>query len=248
MRKLFEIDINEDYRRAIISQYFLMIFTFLLSITVRTHERSIIDFGFVLEFILLILIFRFYFRAQKKRNYAYWGITFLIGGFLFFNVLHYTFIDYDIFILYISFLAGIFLAINSYVMSSPLFYPRVQWWEYDFRYRGDLKIIVKDGSACFEGRLTDLRRGSGCVEVFGYIPLDSTIRIELTLNDQVYMIAGEVKTNKQVTPGRPTRYGVKFDISDNEIKSTYLEIKNHWDHNKNARFRNKFAGIEDNEA
>lgn len=243
MRKLFEIDINEDFRRAIISQYFLMIFTFLLCLTVRTHERSIIQFGFVIEFLIIAIVFRFYFQAQKKRNYAYWGLTFLVGGYLFFNILHYTFVDYNIFILYITFLAGIFLAINSYVMSSPLFYPRVQWWEYDFRYRGDLKIIVKDGSACFDGRLTDLRRGSGSVEIFGYLNLDSTIEIELDLDEHIYQITGEIKTNKQTTPGRPTRYGVKFDMSDTDIKKIYNDIKRQWDHNKKAKIRNKFSSI-----
>ena len=243
MRKLFEIDINEDFRRAIISQYFLMVFTFLLSIVVRTHERSVIDFSFLVELILLILTFRFYFQAQKNRNYAYWGITFLVAGFLLMNVLHYTFVDYDIFILYISFLAGIFLAINSYVMSSPLFYPRVQWWEWDFRYRGDLKTIVKIGEKSFEGRVTDLRRGSGSIEAFDYIALDSIVTLEVTVDEKVYIVDAIVKTTKQVTPGRPIRYGMKFELSDDAVKETYTKIIKVWNESKKAKLRNKFSEI-----
>lgn len=243
MKSLFEIDINEDFRRAIISQYFLMIFTFLLSIVVRTHERSVIEFSFLIEIILLVLTFKFYFQAQKNRNYAYWGITFLIAGFLLMNVLHYTFVDYDIFILYISFLATIFLAINSYVMSSPLFYPRVQWWEYDFRYRGDLKTIIRDHYDSYEGRVTDLRRGCGCIEAFRYIQPENTVNLEISIQDKVYILQAIVKTTKQVTPGRPLRYGIKFNLADDNIKSTYLEIKKIWDENKKAKLRNKFLEI-----
>lgn len=243
MRKLFEIDINEDYRRAIISQYFLMIFTFLLSIVVRTHERSIIDFGFIVELALLILVFRFYFQAQKNRNYAYWGISFLVAGYILMNVLHYTFIDYNIFILYISFLAAIFLGINSYVMSSPLFYPRVQWWEYDYRYRGDLKTLVTQKDERFEGRLTDLRRGSGCVEVFNYVELDSDITLEVKLYEKIYIISGTVKTTRQITPGRPIRYGIKFDLTYESTKKIYNEIVKVWDEIKKAKIRTKFSEI-----
>lgn len=243
MKSLFEIDINEDFRRAIISQYFLMIFTFLLSIVVRTHERSILEFSFLIEIVLLILVFKFYFQAQKNRNYAYWGLTFLLSGYLVMNVLHYTFIDYDIFILYISFLAGIFLAINSYVMSSPLFYPRVQWWEYDFRYRGDLKTMIRDHDDTYEGRVTDLRRGCGSVEAFSYIQPDCIVTLEIIIYDKVYILQGTVKTTKQVTPGRPFRYGMKFNLADDSIKSVYLELKKVWDESKKAKLRNKFLEI-----
>lgn len=243
MKALFEIDINEDYKRAIVSQYFLMVFTFLLSISVRAHEKSIIDFSFLLELTLLVLTFKFYFQAQKKRNYAYWGITFVLASYLLLKILHYTFIDYNIFILYISFLAAIFLSINCYVMSSPLFFPRVQWWEYDFRYRGDLKIIVKDGSTCFEGRLTDFRRGCCSIEVFGHLELDENIKVELDFKDQIFIISGEVKTKKEVTPGRPLRYGVKFDLSESETKSVYNEVKRVWDANKKAKVIHKFSSI-----
>jgi hypothetical protein len=241
MKKIFEIDINEDFKRAIISQYFLMIFTFLLSIVIHTHEKSIINFGFLVEIVLLGLGFKFYFTAQKNRNYAYWGITFLIAGFLIMNVLHYTFVDYDIFILYISFLAGIFLAINSYVMSSPLFYPRVQWWEYDFRFRGDLKTQVETKNKSLEGRLTDLRRGCGSFDIFSYIALDSNVVLKVSIDEKTYLLSGQVKTIKQVTPGRPIRYGVKIDLSDDEVKSTYLDIKKIWDENKKAKLSNKFS-------
>ncbi|MEX0798983.1 MAG: hypothetical protein WD025_06045, partial [Bacteriovoracaceae bacterium] len=143
MKKLFEIDLNEDYKSSLISQYILMFITLSLSVMVRTHERTFIEFNFILEFSLLIALFNFYFKAQKQRNYSFWGISMLLGLYLLKVILKYTFIDYQIFILYLAFLAALFLFINCYIMSSPLFFPRVQWWEYDFRYRGDLKSFIK---------------------------------------------------------------------------------------------------------
>jgi hypothetical protein len=243
MKKLFEIDINEDYRRAIISQYFLMIFTFILSIVVRIHERSIIQFSFLVELLLFTMLFRFYFKAQNHRNYAYWGISFLLLGFLLKNILQYTFMDYNIFILYMAFLALIFLALNCYVMSSPLFYPRVQWWEYDYRYRGELRATIENKNNKFEGRLTDLRRGSGCVEAFEYIELEDSLELEVLIDNKEFILEGQVKTLKQLTPGRPIRYGVKFDLSDLNKKNTYYDLKKIWDENKRVKLRNKFAEI-----
>lgn len=240
MKKLFEIDINEDYRRAIISQYFLMIFIFLMVIVIRAHEKSFLEIGSFVELLIFSLLFKFYFMAQRKRNYAYWGISFILGVYIFINLLHFTFISYDIFVLYISFLAAIFLGINSYVMSSPLFYPRVQWWEYDFRFRGDLKTIVKTVDDVMYARVTDLRRGSGCVEAFEYIELDNLVRLQIKLNETIYEIEGIIKTYKQVTPGRPIRYGIKFDLSDENTKKTYYEIKEIWDEENKVKIRNKF--------
>jgi hypothetical protein len=248
MKKLFETDINEDFRSAIVSQYCLMILTFIMSLVIRSHEKTILNFGFVIEFIVLVLLFKFYFQAQRFRNYAYWGITGLIAGYLLKNMLHFTFIDHDIFVLYLAFLSFVFLGINTYIMSSPLFYPRVQWWEYDFRFRGDLKSIIKFNDNNFEARLTDLRRGAACFEAFDYIPLNSKITFEIHYKDKIYIIDGVIKTNKLIVTGRPIRYGVKFSSLQEEDKNTYDELKRIWSENKKFKLRNKFSEISKNES
>lgn len=247
MKKLFETDINEDFRRAIVSQYFLMIFTFLMAIVVRAHEETLFHFSFIVELILLGIVFKFYFQAQKFKNYAYWGITFLLGVLLVKNIFYYTFLNHDLFILYITFLAFMFLGINSYVMSSPLFYPRVQWWEYDFRYRGDLKTLIKLEHSHYEARLTDFRRSACCVEAFDYIDLDREITLEILYKDKTYIIDGVIKTNKVIVPGRPIRYGIKFDINNEDIKVVYNTIRTIWNENKRAKIRSKFSENKTNE-
>ncbi len=132
-------------------------------------------------------------------------------------------------------------------MSSPLYFPRIQWWEYDFRYRGDLKTLVKLDEKSFEGRVTDIRRGSGSIEVFNYIPLDSVVTLEVTVDEKVYIVDSTIKTTKQVTPGRPVRYGIKFDLADESIKTIYTKIIKVWNESKKAKLRSKFQEIKEND-
>jgi hypothetical protein len=241
MKKLFEIDINDDFRRAIISQYFLGLFTIILCLTTATIDRSILHLSFYLELFILLGVFKFYFQAQKHRNYAYWTISFLLGLYILMDILIFTFINYDIFVLYISFLASIFLFINCYVMSSPLFFPRVQWWEYDFRYRGDLKSLIRLDDKIFEARLTDLRRNLACVEAFDYIPLGSEIKLETEFEDKIYVLKATVKTSKEIIQGRPIRYGIKFSFDEDNSKEVFKNLLHLWDKNKKVKLRNKFS-------
>lgn len=128
-------------------------------------------------------------------------------------------------------------------MSSPLFYPRVQWWEYDFRYRGDLKTMVKHQDKTYEARLTDLRRDAGCVELFENLSIDDTIKLEIDFNGKVYGISAIVKTITELLPGRPLRYGVKIDIKDVHHKNNFLDLKRSWSESNKVKLRRKFTKI-----
>ena len=126
-------------------------------------------------------------------------------------------------------------------MSSPLFFPRVQWWEYDFRFRGDLKSIVHTDSEQFKSRLTDVRRYSACIECFEFLPIDKKINIEVNFDNKNFNLPVIVKTSDRVVVGRPFRYGVKMDIEKEETKEKYLELLKIWNSNKKAKLRNKFT-------
>ena len=183
--------------------------------------------------------------SQKQRNYSFWGISFLLGLYLLKVILKYTFIDYQIFILYFGFLAVLFLGINCYIMSSPLFFPRVQWWEYDFRYRGDLKSFIKIGDKIIESRVTDLRRDAACVESFEAIDLDSKIDLEVEHDGSIYMAPATVKTSKEIIKGRPIRYGIVFDLKNEEFRSSYQTLKKLWAKNKKVKIRRKFGELKE---
>lgn len=244
MNKKFELDINDDFRKAILSQLVLTFFIFCLSIYTSIIEKNIFSLSYLVEVLLLGLGANFYFKAQRRRNYAYWTLS--VGAFvyIFLDILKYTFIDYNILTLYLGFLSFIFLSINSYVMSSPLFFPRVQWWEYDFRFRGDLKSKIKFNEKNINSRLTDLRRQSACIEGFDFIPLESTLILEVDFEEKNYQLRGILKTLTSTVPGRPFRYGVKFDFTDLDTKKSYLELLVIWKKNKQAKLRNKFKEVE----
>lgn len=245
MKKLFEIELNEDYKSSLITQYVLMFITLSLSVIVRTHERTIVEFNFLLEFVILCALFNFYFRAQKQRNYSFWGISLILGLYLLKVVLKYTFIDYQIFILYLSFLASLILIINCYIMSSPLYFPRVQWWEYDFRYRGDLKSYIKLSDKVIESRVTDLRRDAACVESFDRIDLDTSIELEVEHDGDVYVTPAKVKTSKETIKGRPIRYGIVFDLKNEKVRSDFSKLKKLWNRNKKVKIRRKFSELKE---
>lgn len=239
-RKIFDIDMYDEFKRAQIIQVFITILTFSLSFIVRKHDRSVFSFSYFLELIFLISLFKFYFQAQKNRNYSYWGITFIIIFYLLRAILQYTFIEYYPVILYVAFLSLIFVGINTYFMSSPLFYPRVQWWEYDFRFRGDFKVLARSNEKSFDARLTDLRRNAACLECFEHFFPGEKIVIHLDYESTSYDLPVIVKIISQQIPGRPYRYGVLFIFEDSTDKKLFNNLKKLWDEQNKVKLRNKF--------
>lgn len=240
MKKLSELDFNEDYKRSKVTQFVLMGLTFVGFILVRTHERSFFNFDFFLELAFLIATFRFYLRAHRYRNFAFWGVSALIGVYQLKNILHFTFIEYDIIILYVTFLAMLFLLITCYVLSSPLYYPRVQWWEYDFRYRGDLKAELTFDEKTINGRLMDFRRMAASIDSFEFIELGKKLEVKVQFGEKNYQITGEIKTRREMIPGRPVRYGIAFNSQTEKEKSVYKELARVWNLNKKVNIRRKF--------
>jgi len=248
MKKIFELDINDDFRKAIISQFALMVGVFCMSIFTAVEEQNAFQITYLFELLILSVGFNFYFESQKNRNYAYWTISIILLIYILFDILKYTFVEYNIFILYIAFLSLIFLIINCYIMSSPLFFPRVQWWEYDFHYRGDIKSLLKLNQDSLNSRITDIRRQSACIEAFEFIPLDSIVTLELQFDDKYFSLPIKIKTSKVVIPGRPFRYGAKFIFNEDNSKKSYIELLKIWNSNKTAKIRNKFLESTKNES
>ena len=210
---------------------------------VRTFEKSYFNLSFYVECAAIIILVKFYNQAQRNKNYGFWGFSALIGGYVIHKLIYFTFNDPQILIIYFSILAGIFLLLNAYIMSSPLYYPRVPWWEYDFRYRAELK-----GEGYFSGnnfplRLSDLRRNCASITVFETLPLGSKLAFDIIFNDKTYNLRGTVKTLREVIPGRPIIYGVVLEEKTDESKKELSELKKLWRKKKSANLRQKFSDI-----
>jgi hypothetical protein len=249
MRKLLEIEINDEIKKSMLTSYAFSFLTFALFLLTRISEKSFFEIGFFIELVFVVGVLRFYARAHRNRNYALWGVSLVISVYLLMNILHFTFVQYNIFILYIAFLAALFLGISSYVMSSPLYFPRVQWWEYDFRYRGDLKATANINDEAKEIRVEDLRRECISFLSFNKIRLGEKITIDIPFGDKLYTVNGQLKTAREDIPGRPIRYGLKLIVVDERDKKSVTELKKVWMMHKKANIRRKFADYKEaNEA
>ena len=130
-----------------------------------------------------------------------------------------------------------------YILSSPIYYPRVSWWEYDFRYRDDLRIKVKSNESEFDARLTDLRRYAGCVALFEEVKMGDEIMVTAKVEDISVNLRGQVMSKRRDLIGRPLIYGVKFKFDSRSNRKRYLELVRLWKIEKNSKRKLKFAHV-----
>lgn len=237
-----EFDLRQEHHQAQLVQYmiaFLVTCLIFLNFFFSTA-------GLIYSVILLALFvpyFRFYNKALNDLVYTYWGLSFLLGIYLFYNFYCYILNPPHQIIVYINALAAVLLFINAYIMSSPLFYPRVEWWEYDFRYRADFKVVIDFNNESAPARLTDLRRGAGCVVAFKEIPLGSDIKIHTKFSGEDMEIYASISSKKTYIPGRGITYGVRFIINNEQDKKNLESFVKHWRHNSKVKLRSKFKDL-----
>lgn len=245
MRKLLEIEISDEVKKSHFIQFAVSLLTFALFLMVRATDKSYFNLNFYFECAAIFLLIKFYNRAQRNKNYAFWGFSLLIGIYIVQKLLYFTFVEYHIFIVYFAMLAGVFLFVNAYIMSSPLYYPRVPWWEYDFRYRAELKGEIHFGGKSYPLRLSDLRRNCASIAVFETLPLGSKLSFDIIFNEKTYHLKGTVKTLREVIPGRPITYGVVLEENTEAFRKELNLLKKLWKKKKSANLRRKFEFIKD---
>lgn len=127
-------------------------------------------------------------------------------------------------------------------MSSPLFFPMVRWWEYDFRYRADLRILIFRGQEQIPARLTDLRRKAGCLICFENLGVGETLRIGSSapaLKDK--FLEFKTVSVREPVKARGLYHGVYFVDKDSlSTRNHYLEFENYWQEKRRRSLRNKF--------
>lgn len=203
-------------------------------------DRFVLKLTFVAQFGLLIMCLNFHLRALRRLYNTFWSLTLMLlvfyGMSFFRNALvldnPFTAVWYG--------LSLMLLALASWQISSPLYYPMVQWWEYDFRFRPDIRISVVDGGEEHRARLTDLRRGAGCVVMFHAVPEGSTIEINTDVLQQRFRINAQVVSRKEQIVGRAYLYGVRFQVDDLEQKQRLKLLTNYWHESKKLKIRHKF--------
>jgi hypothetical protein len=119
---------------------------------------------------------------------------------------------------------------QMYILLSPIYYPRVNWWEYDFRYRDDIKIRiqVKGAKNFSEGRMTDLRRLAACVVSFEDFPLGEMFEIEIVGRNVSSKVHSQIISKRNYSLGRGNIYGVFFHFETTEEKYSFRRFSKLW--------------------
>jgi hypothetical protein len=173
--------------------------------------------------IFFFAYYRLYYRTVENLYYSFWTFSFTLLALLVYFLLSSIFyLNLDA-LVYLYLAALVFLLAEMYILSSPIYFPRVSWWEYDFRYRHDLKISVLFQARIIEGRLTDLRRGAGCVVLFEDLQIGEMLKIKDSDSSETEMTA-EIMSKKEYTIGRGFTYGVKFHWNSPEEKKIFNRL------------------------
>lgn len=206
--------------------------------------RFVLNLTFVAQFALLAVLLNFHLRALKNLLNTFWSLTIILILFYamaFFRnalVLDNTLAS----IWYLS--AMLLLGLSAWQISSPLYYPMVQWWEYDFRFRPDIRVWVEIGDAGYRARLTDLRRGAGCVVMFQSAAVGSWINVTTDVMTQKFGMKAQIVSSKEPILGRAFIYGVRFDTEDLEQRQRLKLLTNYWNESKKLKIRSKFDALQ----
>lgn len=239
--KIFDINSLDEFKKAKLIQLAFSLTVLVMTLSSGSFE-AIFKLTYWIKIIAIVILLRFYYSAHINRNFAYWGLSAVFLLYLVFNSLHYTFIEYNPATIYLFLISITLLSINAYIMSSPIFYPRVQWWEYDYRYRGDLKCSTNKNGSKIDLRITDLRRDAACIESFESYDLGKVLDIDIQFEDEKYILKCKVLTMYEGIPGRPYRYGVKVMFEGND-NSEYKKLTKRWNASKKVKLRSKFEGL-----
>lgn len=243
--------LNREHKQA----YYLQMYSMLMLFVALNYEillgKETFNFLFILKLMGLAFIYNFHFRTFYKLDLFYWVFSTLIvfyqlWGFIFALVSSRS---YSLFYMYLT--SNIALWLELYIMSSPIFFPRTLWWEYDVRYRSDLKIEVELHNASqvesFVGRMTDIRRSAACVVLFQDVPLKKKIHIKTKHGSKIIELAAVVLSKREYSFGRGITYGVKFLLKTNEEKKLFKSFSEEWKSHRNKKLEIKLIDLRNNE-
>ena len=182
-----------------------------------------------LRFIVFVILLRTYISTLKALQYSFWSISIFLFLYVFNGFTSYLIDAHWTLMVCYFLLMGLLVAI-MYLMSSPLFYPRIRWWESDVRITGELKVKIKqeDGEEVIEARLTDLRREAGCLVLFPDVEIGKEFSLDIFEPPFPTHIKIKMMCRRPVAPGRGFAYGVKFLTQNVEEKKIFKALKDFW--------------------
>ena len=228
----YNIKLEEDFDRLKALQW--MHFSIVMISILSEMFNGVIGFlGGLVEIAFLSFLYLFLMKTAKELYYSFWSFAFLLACYLFIGLFKGAFIQDGVLFFFLYLLASIFFGIQIYILSSPIYFPKVSWWVYDFRYRDDLKIHIKLNLKNSEiekapGRLTDLRREAGCVILFKDLKVGEVFSIAPMEQLDLFRFTAEVMSKREYCVGRGITYGVKFHLNTVEEKEDFKNFAYLW--------------------
>jgi hypothetical protein len=224
-------------------KFLLKAFFFFIHLAIMTEIVAGPKFRLGMRLLFFIYLSGPYYKTIKHRYYTYWMFSLFLFFYILFKINEQFFAAHQSHIGILYFISCLILIFKMYILSSPIYYPRVSWWEYDFRYRDDLRIKVKCGDLEYDARLTDLRRFAGCVGLFEELKLGDEIIVNAKVDDVTVNLRGQVMSKRRELIGRPLIYGVRFKFDSRGNKKRYIQLVRLWKKEKNKKRRLKFAHV-----
>lgn len=234
---LTNIDQKDEFQRI------KLLFAFHIFLFFICKLSTILNYDFSITILIGLILwggfYRFFYRMVKQQLYSFWtmfGISVVVHLYSMTFVLS-KYKDISLFYLYLVSLT--LLLICGFLLYSPLYYPIVNWWEYDFRFRNDLIASVDFENQTYEARLIDLRKDAAGLLAFKdfEIGVDILIRAECEIDKS---FKAKIITKKRNIIGRPYIYGVKFYIENDEVRDEYRKLQSFWNSERKNKQQQRF--------
>ncbi len=167
--------------------------------------------GFISALIMSVIWLAYYallFQALRKMIYSF--LTFLMLGCVahfFFAIV--AFVNEQGFEALISTFNGFLCIFIVSKCNRPIFFPKINWTEYDFRFRTDRRVkIFLEEEFIEAARLYDLRRGEGALQCFSELKLDEDYRLEDEDGEEVGHV--RILSQRITLLGRPITHGIRI--------------------------------------
>lgn len=224
-------------------KFLLKAFFFFVHLAIMTEIVANPKFRHVIKLIFFLYLSKPYYKTIKHRYYTFWSFSAALIIFLLYKINEQYFQLHQPHIGFLYLVSALILITKMYLLSSPIYYPRVNWWEYDFRFRDDLKIKVKIDEEEVQARLTDLRRHAGCLAIFEEVELGKEVTITATVEGETVNLRGFVMSKRRELIGRPYIYGVQFKFDNRRNKKRYSLLKKIWNKDKNLKKKIKIEHV-----
>lgn len=199
----------------------------------------------ILTILILLFFYRHFLRTVREVLYTFWFMASVLFIYLSIGLIKSFFIYGGMGLVSAHFLALLFLCVEMYMLYSPIYFPRVNWWEYDFRYRHELKVEVHKGENHWEGRLSDLRRHAACLVSFEDFELGENLELKLPSNNESLLLRGEVVSRRIYSIGRGTIYGMKLHFNSTQERRAFDRFSSKWRSEGNFKTRMKFERLKE---